>query len=460
MPTDNQCSLLGTYSCDAWAREALGNLTHDPYMEYLFATTLDFYRGLFSQGPLEGRFNMDYANVWNAYEIYDLVSYLYVHNETVNQGLANATSRLETLSKDAVTIERARNAYLNSTIVDDDNGESGGSSRSFEEMSVLYSIAGRTMIWYIYRQLIGAIRSNGGQSKLTLMFGSYQPILSFTTAAGLFTGPSGPFARLPSPGAAMTFELISEDYDGDDIPAFEKLSVRFLYRANADADADFEEYPLFGLGSEQNGTISFPVFTNLVEDFAVGPYDWCGLCGAESGTPWCRGPDFDDDNDGPRRRLSQGEVAGVAALGFGMGLLLVFIVWAIWYVCHNGWPSILAPWRRWRGNARGSVPPADGAAPVVGSANPAAGGFKGVEKKEADRDVTVTANGTQHERIGSWEMGGTTAAMPTAPGPTATREGYSNDSRTSIQSRNPFEDDDDDAISILGATPVKERESV
>lgn len=79
------------------------------------------------------------------------------------------------------------------------------------------------------------------------------------------------------------------------------------------------------------------------------------------------------------------------------------------------------------------------------------GGFKGAEKMASDTDVRVGKGGAQQERVGSWELQDGGASPTTGQAGIVTEDFHRNERRNG---------DDEDGISVMGATPVNVRESV
>ncbi|KAI5458122.1 histidine phosphatase superfamily [Mariannaea sp. PMI_226] len=414
-------NIQGNLRCSAWETETNNNLRDDPVIEDFYNASLPFYQLLFSTPPLQGTIDLNDANAWNAYELYDYVSYMYVHNKTINDGLTNGSDILDIMNSFATTMERAKNAYMNIT----------SDSQEDENKGILYSIAGRTLSYKIAKQFINYL---GGISydKISIMFGGYEPILAFIAMAGLLnneTATEGPFSRLPEPGAAMVFELYGENpQDPSAMPSFDDLEVRFRYRANADADQDFILYSLFGSDSG-SGSVTYSEFVDVMQNIGVSSYEWCDVCGSISG-PWCSSTFTNEPGTSSKKTLDP-VVAGV--IGAVIMAVIIAVIAALLF--------FLAGLRLKRMNVQKDP----------GNSSVAAGGFKGPEKKDEDRDVQVTNNGARHERVGSWELkdGSTLPAIQTvgATAEVSPREQV----RRSL---------DDDEISIMGATPVKAHESV
>ncbi|KAF4988897.1 hypothetical protein FGRMN_9478 [Fusarium graminum] len=413
-------TVQGNARCSAWLTEMTTNLTENNALGELYQTTLPFYQNLFSTPPLEGTIDVDYASIWNAYPLWEFVDYQYRHNETVHEQLQNANVTLSFLNTYATTMERAQNSNLDS--------ENENSSTD-----VLYSIAGRTLAYKVVSQFRSNIRWGSSYNKLTLMFGSMEPILSFISLSGLLTKDSilqEPWSTLPKPGAALVFELFGEDPDFPDRqPATDSLRVRVFYRASADPDESFRNQPLFKSGPDG---IAYSKFIQTMSQLGRSANEWCDICGPTP-APWCE--QTDRGNTGWDETFSiRPIIAGV------IGAIVSFGVFAILLAC-----LCICGGFRMRRKGPKETPLSSTA---VGSA---AGGFKGPEKREGDADVVVTKQGIHHERVGSWELRSPNELPPQISGIVTNDLGHSR--RRSL-------DDSDDDISVMGATPVKARESV
>ncbi|KAK7429581.1 hypothetical protein QQZ08_003961 [Neonectria magnoliae] len=413
-------AIQGNIRCSAWESEMSTNLTQDETMLEFYNATYSFYQLLFSTSPLEGTIELQYANLWNAYVLSEYVNYMYIHNETVHDGLANATSVLSILSSYAASMERTKNSYGNEF----DSAES-------DAKEVLYSIAGRTLANRVERQFVNNLQWSGTRDKLTLMFGSFEPILSFISLSGLLTRDSiaeGPFSTLPEPGAAIVFELYSENQDDqDEQPSYDDLLVRFYYRASADSDEDFETYALFG--TKYNSSVPYSDFISEMEKLGTTAHEWCDVCGPTP-APWCYSPYV---NVGDGDSYSSGRLDPIVAGVVGaiiMAVVLAFIAAALFF---------FAGLRLRRNVAKEEEP-----------SNPT-GGFKNPETIVGDKDVAVTREGFHHERVGSWELRDG-SHMPSFDAAGIAKNDQPRERGMSL--------DDDDDISVMGASPVKAHESV
>ncbi|KAF5027775.1 hypothetical protein F66182_106 [Fusarium sp. NRRL 66182] len=412
-------SIQGNARCTAWYSEVTSNMTQNEILGNLYESTLPFYRRLFSTPPLAGTIEIDLANLWNAYGLWEFVDYQYRHNETVHEGLNNATETLELLNTYALSVERAQNSYLDSQGDDD-------------PLDVIYSIAGRLLAHKVTSQFRNTIRWDSAFDKLTLIFGSIEPIVSFISLSGLLTPENineEPFRYLPEPGAALVFELHGENPDQpDQQPPLDSLRVKMSYRASTDPNEPFTNWPLFSSGPDG---IAYSRFMEIMNEMGRSPYQWCGICGpSPAPAPWCVIPDSDDDNSIWDDSSSIAPaIAGVIGAAIMLGLI-VFVILGLFLL--GGF--------RLRRKEPAEEPHDTGAA----------GGFKGPEKKDGDADVVVTKQGVHHERIGSWEL--------RSPNDLPQTSGIVTKDLGSPRRRSL--DDSDDDISVIGAAPVKARESV
>lgn len=391
-------------------------MTSDEQLNNLYQSTLPFYQNLFSSEPLVGTIDIGYANFWNAFELWEYVDYMYRHNETVHRGMSNANVTLDFLNSYATTLVRAQNSYKERQSDDDPLG-------------ILYSIAGRTLANRVTQMFQNNINWNGEYNKLSLMFGSLEPIMSFVSLAGLVTGEAifkEPFSTLPKPGAALVFELFGEDPDfPNQQPPADTLRVRLYYRASADADADFANQGLF---SPSPDGVLYTRFLETMQSLGRTANDWCDIC-SPTPAPWCL------LNAVENLDLSRSTVG--PAIGGIIGAIIMLVVVAIVFAGLYFLGGVRL--------SRNHPPPAE-----EPQSEAAVGGFKGSERKEGDPDVVVTKTGVHHERVGSWELRGGNLPPQTSG---IVNKDLGPDPRRSLS-------DDEDGISILGARPVKEHEAV
>ncbi|KAM3551469.1 hypothetical protein ARSEF4850_007853 [Beauveria asiatica] len=395
----NSVGIQGHVGCPTWQHASTANLTTNPTLKDAAQKSADFYTKLFSSGPLQGALAADDANLFNAYDIYNLVRYEYMHNATVRANLADADATLARLAADAFTMERAKS--------------DPGSSTANDTASVALTISGRTLAHLVADQLnLDANRTAGRVQRLTLLFGSFQPLMALFSVAGLLTRDnvlSTPIGNVTAPGAAIVFELIEQNAKGAaGFPKPEDLSVRFVFRPTADESDAFQVFSLFGSG---NGDHSIPYLAFREKMASIGreAADWCRVCKPSgSASAWCQeGSAGGADNGGGRMSPAVAGVLGAVIMG-------VLVALAVLALCGLGG-------FRLRHRSR------DGA------------GSRGAEKRGGDPDVTYGSGGVAQERIGSWEMKG----QPKS------------ESRVQ-QQRSSF--DEDAGSDVENATPVRTRE--
>ncbi|PNY27949.1 Heterokaryon incompatibility protein 6 [Tolypocladium capitatum] len=408
--------IQGDVACSAWRSEVGTNLANTKVIQDSVNQSKDLYQKLFSSAPLQGTIPLTSATYLNAYEIYDLVSYLYTHNETVFKGLQDANSTLNILRSNAFDLERAKTSHY-STIKDD-------------PLTVLYSIAGRTLAYQVANKLNGTVAATGASYKMTLMFGSLRPLLSFLSVGGLMTREnlaSGPFSRLPEPGAAVVFELFSERYSSNSggFPSADDLKIRFYYRATASANETFATYPLFGSGFD-GPSVPYMSFLHRMQDRSTSPMNWCGVCNPGATASWC-------SSSSSHKGASSSETPSISpAVGGVIGAIIMAALIGFVSLALFGLGGFRV--QRPGNNERSST----------------LGGFKGAERMAEDADVAMSKDGSRGERIGSWEMreSGKEHQVPSMNAGIVTRDFHRTTSRM-----------EEDGVSVSGA-PVKAHESV
>lgn len=397
------CSIQGHVGCPTWQTATTTNLTTNPTLKDAAQKSADFYTKLFSAGPLQGTLPASDANLFNAYDIYNLVSYEYAHNETVFANLADANATLARLAADAFAMERAKS--------------DPGSSTANDTASVALTIAGRTLARLVADQMSLNANQTAGQARpLTLMFGSFQPMMALFSLAGLLSREyvlGTAMGNVTAPGAAIVFELVGEDpKDANTFPKPEDLNVRFVYRATADVSDTFLVYALFGSGNGGR-TIPYLAFQDKMRSIGKDAADWCKICKPGAASLWCQ--DVSSIGSGGSNGHSRMNPAVAGVIGaVVMGALIALAVLAL---CGLG------GFRLQRRNRNGA-------------------GVRGAEKRHGDQDVQYGGQGDAQERIGSWEMRG----QP---------KGQGQHSHVHEQ-RNPF--DDDAGSDVGGAAPVKTRD--
>ncbi|KAK8108294.1 uncharacterized protein PG998_010307 [Apiospora kogelbergensis] len=373
----------------------------------------------------------------HAYELWDYAGYQHAHNATVRAGLgADVLDRLHRLASDQQF---------------DYNGNLSASGLQPGDM--VRAVAGRTLAARVAAQLRSQV-AGGYPHKLSLAFGTFEPMLAFFALAQLSEGPASlRFRTIPAPGSAMVFELFSvADDDGSGgsndraqrYPGEDDLWVRFLYRYGTSANEPLVEYPIFGRGNSQS-SMKWRDFRSAMSEVAVADlYHWCQMCSAP--TLYCMATaanaDGGDSFSWPGASgASMGRNRMTPVLGGAIGALVTLGVVAL-----AGLAAFFLGGLRVRHRSDHYV---DRAVQRTSSL----GGFKGAEKMASDKDLSVARGGGRHERVGSWEMGGpsTTSA---APPHYSSRDAGTPFGATVERKLN------DDGVSIMEEEPVKPREAV
>ncbi|XXG96358.1 hypothetical protein Hte_002640 [Hypoxylon texense] len=386
--------------------------------------TLDFYettwQEVFPNTLPNSMLNFDYA-----YELYDYAQYAYDHDSSVRDTLGAA--RLLALR----TWANIQQFDLNGNL----------SASGLQEGDMIRAISGRMLAAKVVAQLSQHISSAGTEDKMTLMFGSFEPFLAFFALSDLANSePSGLFQTIPQPGSAMVFELFSTGGDDPSFPRQGDLWVRFLFRNGTDADAPMTEYPLFGRGNSET-RMRWADFVDEIDKFSIREASqWCDMC--SSVTLFCSALSHSSgSSSGSPSSGSDGTNSDVSLSPAVAGVIGAIITLGV--ICLAGATAFVFGGIRIRRKG-----PTD-AARRHGSL----GGFKGAEKMEPDRDVSVAKNGARHERVGSWELGGPGGV--TVPPPAATESNAGTTFGASIRHH-----DDDDKDSFTGLVPVRPAEQV
>jgi hypothetical protein len=398
--------------------ESILDFTDDPRITSVYNRTLGFYHGLW-QNVFSGAFPLSMANFFYATDLYEYAAYLYNHDNSTHSKMTFVD--LEMLSMYAGLQQRDLNGNLSAS------GSVSG--------DMIRAISGRTLAAKVLERLKLNMATRGSSSKLNLLFGSFEPFTAFFALAGLVNGPSAAnFAPLPKPGAAMVFELFSVGGNGS-YPSMSNLWVRFLYRNSSIDGTEFVEYSLFGNGNSQS-SMRYSDFASGMQAISInGISAWCNVCGSIN--LFCSGL---QSNTG-------GGSASPATVGSsnGRGATDQIIAGVIGAAVTFAVVGLLLLLACMLGIVRFSTARKEGR-------NGTLGGFKGAEKMASDTDLAYAKGGVRHERTGSWELRkAAEEGVATTHAGVAVRKDHISPGTKSI---------DDDAISVMGATPVKPRENV
>lgn len=393
--------------------------------EQMYNATLAFYQttfaDVFPNTLPNSMLNFDYA-----YDLYDYAQYAYNHDDSVH----------EALNVDRMAILR----NLADVQQFDLNGNLTASG--LREGDMIRAISGRTLAAKVVAQLSAHIHSGGTANKMTLMFGSFEPFLSFFALSDLSsTASSGLFRLIPEPGSAMVFELFST-VDDTTYPQENELWVRFLYRNGTGSDAPLMEYPLFGRGNSET-RMRWSDFQEEISAFAIQEVStWCDLC--SSITLFCDSLSYGSGSSSG----SLGGTSGNANSNASLSAPVAGVIGAVTTLAVLGLAGTTAfVFGGLRLRRKDTLDAAKRRSSL--------GGFKGAEKMASDHDVSIAKSGARHERVGSWELSGPSPV--TAPTPATVAE--SNPSGLFGASIRHHQRDDD-VDSVVGATPVDPVERV
>ena len=416
---ENSIWVAGHNNCPMWDSSRSEYYRTANYNDLLVSNT-DFYTSLEAK-ILNGVFINASVGYFDAYYIWDYLSYGAVHNSSINGSIS---------SSDLLHARDLASQWV--------QGTAGNTSQyGLNPGDHIGTIAGRTLATQIVQSLQANIRYQGEYSKMTLVFGSYEPMVGLLALSNLPNPSNSQFAGLPLPGSSMVFELYSlvpSNDSSDSYPDPEDLNVRFLFRNGTDASASLISFPLFNRSPSQIG-MTLEEFMLGMEDFMIlSVADWCYTC--SSGADFCPlTMAGSSPGSGTRSYGSDGSgmhpaIAGVigAVIVLAILALIGLLAFLILGLRVRFYRSPNAKTKR-----RNEL-----------------GGFKGGEKLASDQDLSIPKGKKEggetrgHERVGSWELGQSTKAeeaqLPGFPSRTTRRPSY--------------EDDE-----VLGV-PVKPRESV
>ncbi|KAI7924616.1 hypothetical protein M0657_000907 [Pyricularia oryzae] len=397
-----------------------------------------------SSGLFKSDSGLEYDYFGNAYDVYDFVRYNYTHDNATQTIIPRAD--IDSLQKYAARQQQELHGNLTVS--------------GTEPKDQIRAIGGKTLATRIVSQIrasgndLVSTHSSLQKSKLTLIFGSHEPLVSLFSLTGLVNGNSRQvFEALPSPGAAILFETFTAGDrapENGQQPRVEDLLVRFLYRNSSEDSAPFVAYPLFGRGNSE-WQMRYTEFTEAMDRIVVPTWQlWCAACG--HGATFCPG----------NKAVTSG-LDGVSASYTSRGNMSLAVAGVIGAVAALALMTILTAMVALLGGLRVSR---RNQTQAHGSGGPfASGGFRGKEKRENDRDVQVTPGGIRHERSGSWELRSAApqsnqqAARDVSPRPglSVLRPQGSQMPGKRGGDVSPL---DDETGSIFGASPVEPRSAI
>jgi hypothetical protein len=328
------------------------------------------------------------SDYFNAFEIYDYLSYAYQHDSDVFGTFTNDT-------RYAGVYDRLR-AYA-----DESAWYFWGNTSGSATGDDMQAMAGQTLAALILGQFQKLVDKKADPSStqwhpLTLFFGEHEPIISLFSLL-LLDFRNDHFKQVPPFASAIVFEIFST---GDD-PSFpnnlEDLWVNFHYQNGSEWSGDLTSYSMFNNGP--SGTdMPWLEFQDMMSRIMTNELkDWCSKC--SSGSLFCWGVDnstivINVNEQNKHNKLSPA-VAG--AIGAVVTLAVAGILFALAMLIGG------IRFHRIERSKRSDL-----------------GGFKGSAKLASDQDLNLPKNGalpagavvvgagagrkTPHERVNSWEL--------------------------------------------------------
>ncbi|KIW99981.1 uncharacterized protein Z518_10909 [Rhinocladiella mackenziei CBS 650.93] len=376
----NSIWINGMYDCPAYTSSS-----NDYYETEAFQSiqnnTADFYASL-QPDFLDGIFADASVGYFDAYFIYDYLEYASIHNTTVAEKLSpEDLTKAKILAADWVFALNADTSVSGSTAGDH-----------------IRAVAGRTLATRVLQAFYTNINTQGSSDKMTLLFGSFEPMVAFAALADLISPQNAAFYNVPGPGSSFIFELYAMQSESlETYPDVSEMFVRFYYQNGTGDDSSLVAYPLFGLSPSQT-MISLADFIAGLEGFMMSNVeDWCTTCNSFS--VFC--PAF-VDTDGsltPTPGVSSSRKGLSPVVAGVIGAVVTLAVAALLF----GALMLFAGLRMHR---------------VHTKRRSELGGFKGAEKLASDQDLTIPKGGAGavvvasgdpvpvrgHERVGSWEL--------------------------------------------------------
>jgi hypothetical protein len=377
----NSIWIMGATNCPAYSASRTEYFS-SAFYNNLLDTNREFYQRL-QPTLLNGIFANSSVNYLNAYLIFDYLNYGSIHNSSFVDDLSfEDWTRAKILADNWVWA-----TYGNTT------------ASGITEGDRIRAIAGRTIANRIVQALYDNINTAGSFAKMTLLFGGFEPLVSFAALAGLASEQNPQFLGIPDYGSSMVFELFSlTENDTASYPSTTDLNVRFFFQNGTDDSSELIAYPLFGNGPSGISMTLTDFVAGMQNIMILSAGDWCETCASYS--IFCPAFERDAGNDGngsgsARNRSRSGLSPAVAGV-IGAVVTLAVVGLSIAAAMLFGGARLY----RQRTKRRSEL-----------------NGFKGGEKLASDQDLTlpkggagasVAATGTAnraHERVGSWELG-------------------------------------------------------
>ncbi|OAX80224.1 hypothetical protein ACJ72_05450 [Emergomyces africanus] len=393
----NSVYIAGQVNCQTYGAALSQWLASDEFRS-IESESAPFYSGIYSRA-LQGVLARENANFLHAYTIYDYLNYQHIHNSTAQS----------IISLDDVNHAR----YLADKWEFAANGNLAIRGRKGGDDDKILAVAGRTLAKYVVEAFETNYVTDGAGNKLSLLFGSFEPMVAFASLSKLATDRHTNFFGLPNQGASMVFELFSMESNtsSNEYPEQADLAVRFFLRNGtdtSDSSTPLVSYPLFGRGPGQPG-MPFREFKNEMVDIMMAVPNWCHSCGGDAST-FCPAyaPDLRDYRGLDSRSLKPA-VAGVIGAVIGLimaGLIAGVACWAFGLRIYRNVTRRRSDLGGFKGGDKlASDPDLAGGKGNEAEPLPVGASVKGVDDEV---DSGTAAHG--HERVGSWEMRSKTAS--------------------------------------------------
>lgn len=259
----NHIWISGNINCLMYTSSMEDYLLTEEYQR-IQSESSSFYNRLYAY-VLDGLFSR-YSSVYsNALSISEYLSYRYNHVSI--QGDRPALSDVRRARALADRLASATNSNRGR------NGDPIG------------AVAGRTLARSVLSGLERNILADGDYSKMTLLFGTYEPMIAFYSLVQLVSRNRPDFSRISEFGSSIIFELYSLEADASSAsyPSnTNDLMVRFLVRNGTDYSNPPIPYPLFGHGPGVIG-VPYSEFEAEMKSIMVSSTrEWCTICNSSS----------------------------------------------------------------------------------------------------------------------------------------------------------------------------------
>ena len=383
---------------------------------------------------------------FNAYAIYDYLNYQNAHNVTINSLLSspdyiNPNTNISYLNTLRYLADQQQYAQLGNLYASNNFAQ-----QAFPDVTgSISTIAGNLLAAKLLAQLQAAQVSaelGGTYYKLSLLFGDFEPLMSFFALAGLPSQDSN-FYGLPSFGSVAVFDLFSWTDPGStdtSWPSSDELYVRFWFRNGTVGDDVFQAYSILGNGPDQMD-MSWVDFQNAINGIMIANVgDWCQQCGSANIFCAAWNVELQQTSSGSSSSSSSSS-SGHDKVSPAVAGVIGAIVTLVLAGCIFGLVMLVGGVRLHRVKSRKSE----------------LGGFKGSQKLASDKDLTIPKDGAVvgasveqpsspvaggHERVGSWELKQNEAGLPNIVAPEARRPSFEDDDIGASPFREPVKPDE------------------